>query len=127
VNTLCSYLAGPHGDGVPDAAHGRGALARLADDAHAAIAAGWTGEEVRRRWPIGTVMTADVALDLLDLLAKHAERIGRQCEIVLRPDGSGEVMAAEEFCQEDPPEGFESIAQFGSIEALRAYLETGKL
>jgi hypothetical protein len=76
---------------------------------------------------IGQVMAAETATDILSALAEYSARIGRECEVVLRADGSGDVMAAEEFTlRGEEPEGFESVAQFGSIAELGALLGAGQ-
>jgi hypothetical protein len=73
---------------------------------------------------IGAVMTADTAMDILQGLAAYSARLGRQCEVVLRADGGGEIMADEEFTlRGEEPSGFEQVARFASIEELMRVLE----
>jgi hypothetical protein len=83
---------------------------------------------------IGSVMTGDVAEDLLQRLAMYSARLGREVEVLLRADGSGEVMAAEEdlprlFGDEVDARsdvldrGFTAVACFDSIAELQRLLE----
>lgn len=82
---------------------------------------------------IGSVMTADTAEDLLQRLAVYSARLDREVEVLLRADGSGEVMAAEAVyprpfegevdARADVCELFESVACFDSIAELQRLLE----
>jgi hypothetical protein len=74
---------------------------------------------------IGVVMDGELALDVLEALEMYAARIDRDCEVILRPDGGGEIMQSEwtrSELQGDEPTGFESAASFDSIDELRGLL-----
>jgi hypothetical protein len=77
---------------------------------------------------IGAVMPADLAIDVLEKLEGFAARKDRECEVILRPDGSGEIMASERTRTEyalrgESAEAFASIARFDTIAELVLLLE----
>jgi len=77
---------------------------------------------------VGAVMGADLAVDVLEKLETYAVRIDRECEVILRADGGGELMASEYTRTEyelrgDEASAFHSVASFDTIAELVALLE----
>jgi hypothetical protein len=58
---------------------------------------------------------ADLSLDLLDRLSEYSMRVGRQCEVILRADGGGELMVGISGDEFECRDSFDSMAELRDL------------
>jgi hypothetical protein len=58
--------------------------------------------------------------ELVEVLARYAERLGLDVEMVIEPDGACSIRV-------DQAGAYEEVAHFGDFAALMRFLETGEL
>ncbi len=69
----------------------------------------------------------DAFSEVVDAMTSFADRIDREVELVVRPDGTASLMGAEEgTAAGEPATGFEEIEAFDSFADLWAFLQLGE-
>jgi hypothetical protein len=75
----------------------------------------------------GQISKADVIdciNEVIDALAKFSDRIDREVELVVRPDGTATLMGAEAgTVAGEPASGFKEIESFDSLPEMWAFLK----